>query len=96
MGNRIRRQKAAGSLAAIIGYMIVFIALGCAIQGEIHIPPNEDFCYDPILITEPKTFHNKGMATLLGLKDPCHSRRRSGVPLSPAPEIILPTDTRAR
>jgi len=34
-----------------------------------------DSCYDPTVITEPKTFHIQSISTLLGLKDSCHSRR---------------------
>jgi len=31
-------------------------------------------CYDPTLITEPKTFHIQRISSLLGLKASCHSR----------------------
>jgi hypothetical protein len=53
-------------------------------------------CYDPIVIIEPKTFHNHEISIPFGLMDYCHSRRLRGVPLSPTSEIFLPTDVGAR
>jgi hypothetical protein len=34
-----------------------------------------NICYNPTLITEPKTFHIQRISTLLGLKIFCHFRR---------------------
>jgi len=39
-------------------------------QGESH-----DHCYDPKLMTGPKTFHIQTISMFLGLMAPCHSRR---------------------
>jgi hypothetical protein len=46
------------------------------------------YCYDPTLITKPKTFHIQDISTLFDLKTLCLSRRLFQ---SLAPKIILPT-----
>jgi hypothetical protein len=54
------------------------------------------FCYDPTVITGPKTFASQRLSTLFDLKDFCKSQRSSGFSLPPPSEIFLPTDARAR
>ena len=55
-----------------------------------------DICYDPTVITGPKTFHLQRLSIFFGLMAPCQSRRQPGVPPTPTAEIFLPTKAQAR
>ena len=53
-------------------------------------------CYDPILITEPKSPPIQSISILLDLKNSCRFLRLPNLLQSLAAEIILPTKARAR
>jgi hypothetical protein len=56
----------------------------------MQLAENASNCYDPTVITTPKTFHIQSIYSLLGLQDFSRFRRPPDLLRSLASEIILP------
>jgi hypothetical protein len=57
----------------------------------LNILPGAGFCYDPTVITGPKTLYIQTISTLFSLMTPFLSHRYPDILQTWAPEIFLPT-----